>query len=727
MQFLKKISFISFVSLSFIFLSVQAIAQPARGVKWTNDGNSYYFVKDNAINKVSLQTSEQTIIADKVALTPKGKSEPLTVKNFFITDDHSKILIYTNSKRVWRYETRGDYWLLNLNNKRLVQLGKTLPEASLMFAKISPDGKKVAYVSKHNLYVEDLATNEITALTTNGTDRIINGTFDWVYEEEFSTRDGFRWSPDSKKIAYWNVDATAIRNFLMINTTDSVYSYNIPVEYPKVGYPPSPVKIGTVDIATKKTTWMQIPGDKSNNYLPRMEWAGNNELAVQQLNRKQNESKLYFVNATTGAAKVFYQEKNDSWIDIKSRWHDDPVGWDWINNKNAFLWMSEKDGWRHLYKVYRSGKEILITKGNYDVIDMLAVNEQEGYVYFTASPDNATQEYLFRTKLDGSSQPEKLSPKDENGSHSYDISPTGKFAMHSFSNANTYPISEWISLPDHKTLGEKRTAQKLAADFPKVEMIKITTAEGVEMDASVLYPKNFDKTKKYPVLFYVYTEPGGATVKDAFGTGRPNLYEGDFSGDGYFYISIDSRGTPAPKGAAWRKSIYKKVGILNIHDQAAAAKEILKWNFIDSSRVAVWGWSGGGSTTLNLMFQYPEIYKTGIAIAPVANRLTYDNIYEERYMGLPQENPEAYKNASAITHAAGLQGNLLLIHGTGDDNVHYQNSEMLINELIKHNKIFQFMAYPNRTHSIREGEGTNRHLKNLFTTYLKQHCPPGAR
>lgn len=247
------------------------------------------------------------------------------------------------------------------------------------------------------------------------------------------------------------------------------------------------------------------------------------------------------------------------------------------------------------------------------------------------------------------------------------------------------------------------------------------------MDASVLLPKNFDSTKKYPVLFYVYTEPGGATVKDKFGSGRPNLYNGDFSGDGYIYISVDSRGTPAPKGAAWRKSIYEKVGILNIHDQADAAREIMKWRFVDTSRIAVWGWSGGGSTTLNLLFQYPEIYKTGIAIAAVANRLTYDNIYEERYMGLPQENAAAYKQASAITHAAGLKGNLLLVHGTGDDNVHYQNAEMLINELIRHNKIFNLMVYPNRSHSISEGEGTGKHLSNLFTKFLREHCPPGAR
>ncbi len=712
----------------FIFACVSSYAQPARGVNWSKDGKSYYYVNNDAIVKVALSSGEQRKIAEAPMLTPQGKNEPLTIKNFFISDDEKKILIYTNSKRVWRYETKGDYWLLDLSQNKITQLGKKMPSASLMFAKISPDGKKVAYVSAHNLYVEDLATGNVTALTTNGNDRIINGTFDWVYEEEFGTRDGFRWSPDSKKIAFWNVDARAIRNFLMINNTDSVYAYNIPVEYPKVGHPPSPVKIGSVDIATKKTTWMQIPGDKSNNYLPRMEWAANNEIVVQQLNRKQNESKLYLVNTTTGAAKVFYQEKNNSWIDIKSRWHhDDPTDWDWIENQESFLWMSEKDGWRHLYKVDKKGNEKLITKGNYDVIDMLAVNEKQGFVYFLASPGNATQQYLFRTKLDGSAAPEKLSPVTESGTHNYDISPTGEFAMHSFSNANTLPYSEWISLPAHKALGEKKATQKLPDDYPKVQLINIKTTDGVEMDASVLYPKNFDSTKKYPVLFYVYTEPGGATVKDSYGSGRPNLYEGDFSADGYFYISIDSRGTPAPKGVAWRKSIYQKVGILNIHDQAAAAKEILKWRFIDTARVAVWGWSGGGSTTLNLMFQYPDIYKTGIAIAPVANRFTYDNIYEERYMGLPQENPEAYKEASAITHAAGLKGNLLLIHGTGDDNVHYQNSEMLINELIKHNKLFQFMAYPNRTHSIREGEGTSRHLRNLFTTYLKQHCPPGGK
>ena len=247
------------------------------------------------------------------------------------------------------------------------------------------------------------------------------------------------------------------------------------------------------------------------------------------------------------------------------------------------------------------------------------------------------------------------------------------------------------------------------------------------MDGWIRKPKNFDPKKKYPVLFYVYTEPAGATVSDTYGVGRNFLYNGDISDDGYICISVDNRGTPVPKGNEWRKCIYRKIGQLNIHDQAMAAKEILKWPFIDTARIAVWGWSGGGTATLNLMFQHPEIYKTGIAIAAVGNALTYDNIYQERYYGLPQENREDYVNGSPITYAKNLSGNLLYVHGTGDDNVHYQNAEMLINELVKYDKTFQFMSYPNRTHNISEGEGTTKHLHDLFTTFLKQHCPPGGK
>jgi len=696
--------------------------------KWSRDGNQYYTIQSGEIVRVSMPDQASTTVLSKADLSTQSIQQQVSPEDFSISEDGGKILIYTNTKKVWRYHTRGDYWVYDVHSKALTQLGKGLPASSLMFAKFSPDGTKVAYSSGHNMYVEELATHRIKQLTKDGTDRIINGTFDWVYEEEFGARDGFRWSADSKKIAFWQVDARSIRNFLMINNTDSIYPYTIPVEYPVVGQTPSAVKIGVINTDNDKITWMQIPGDNREHYLPRMEWASNDQVVVQQLDRKQQVSTLFLANASTGTAHPFYKEQSDTWVDIKSRWHEDnPIGWDFIEQGKAFLWVTEKDGWRHIYRVDMEGHEKLITKGDYDILDLLTVNEKEGYVYFMASPDNATQNYLYRTQLNGSGKAERVSPAEEQGIHSYNISPNGKYAEHSFSNANTFPIKDWVALPSNKVIGQKPIARTLPADFPKVKYIQIKTDEGVVMDASVTLPTNFDSTKKYPVVFYVYTEPGSCTVKDSWGNGRNFLYQGDMQGDGYIYISIDGRGTPAPKGAAWRHSIYKKVGILNIHDQYEAAKKVVAWPFVDKDRVAVWGWSGGGSTTLNLMFQHPDIYKTGIAVAAVANFLTYDNVYQERYMGLPSDPDNTYKSASPLSHAGGLQGNLLLIHGSGDDNVHYQNAEMLINELIKHDKIFSFMEFPNRTHSISEGEGTSKFLSHLYTQYLQEHCPPGAK
>jgi dipeptidyl-peptidase 4 len=706
--------------LSFIVLFANA------QYKWTKDGGGYYEDEQGGIVKYILPAMGKVDIADASQLTPKGTDKPLAIKDFSFSEDGKKILVYTNSKKVWRYETRGDYWILDLNNYELKKLGAKLPESSLMFAKLSPDGNKAAYVSKHNLYVEDLKTGVIKQLTKDGTDRLINGTFDWAYEEEFDLRDGFRWSPDSKNIAYWQIDARKIKNFYLINNTDSIYSQVIPIEYPKVGQDPSSAKIGVVNIATAVTKWMNIPGNPVQHYLTAMEWVNANELVIQQLNRKQNESKLMYAKVATGAATSFYTESDKAWIDIKSRWYDDPKGWFWMNNGKDFLWVSEKDGWRHIYSISRDGtKETLITKGDYDILTLKAIDEKNGYVYFMASPKNATQQYLYRTKLDGAGTLEEISPATQRGTHSYDITPNALYAEHRFSNAGTAPSAEWVSLPDHQVVVKGQTSNRPARH--NVEMFQVTTEDGVTMDAWMIRPANFDSTKKYPVVFYVYAEPATQTVKDSYGSQNNFLYAGDMSEDGYVYISIDNRGTPAPKGAAWRKSIYQKIGILNVDDQAKAAKQVLKWPFIDTSRVAVWGWSGGASTTLNLLFRYPEIYKTGIAIAPVAYRLSYDNIYEERYMGLPQENMQAYLDASAITHVKGLKGKLLVVHGTGDDNVHYQNTELLINALVKNGKQFSMMAYPNRTHSISEGAETSDHLALLYTNFLRQNCPPGGR
>jgi dipeptidyl-peptidase 4 len=700
--------------------------------QWSKDGNSYFSLSDGnmAIEKTDIKTGTKTTFISKQQLTPADSTKPLKLKSFKIADDNSKVVLFTNTAKVWRYHTRGDYWILDLAKNTLTRAGKSRPSQSLMFAKLSPDGKNIAYVSEHNLFSEDVASGKITQLTFDGTRKFINGTFDWVYEEEMGCRDGFRWSPDGSKIAFWQVDATKIRDYYMLNTTDSVYSHVIPVEYPKVGEPPSPVRIGVISISSPTVQWMNIEGDPQQHYLPRMEWADANTLVVQQLNRKQQESKLIYCNATTGSSNVFYTEQSDTWIDIKTYWHDDdPTGWDWINKGTEFIWVSEKDGWRHLYKVSKDGKkETLLTNGKYDIADIKAIDEAGNTIYFMASPDNATQLYLYKVKMDGKSSAVLVSPADMKGTHDYDISPNAKFAQHSFSNYKTKEASEWVSLPDHKPLdATKSIAATMQVDSTiNVEYTQVTTEDGITLDAWINKPTNFDSTKKYPVVLYVYGEPWASTVNDAYGNQQNFLYYG-MNNDGYIQVGIDNRGTPSLKGSAWRKAIYRKIGIVNIRDMAMGAKKLLERPYFDKSRVAVWGWSGGGSSTLSLLFEYPEIFKTGISIAALTNLLNYDNIYEERYMGLPQENMEDFVKGSPVTYAKNMQGNLLYIHGSGDDNVHFDNAEDLLNALIENNKQFQFMEYPNRTHNISEGPGTVQHLVTLYTSYLRKNCPPGAQ
>jgi dipeptidyl-peptidase-4 len=635
-----------------------------------------------------------------------------------------KILIYTNSSRVWRGNTKGDYWYFDLSTGEGRQIGKGLPSSSLMFAKISPDNKDVAYVSKHNLYVEDLATGKVTQLTSDGTDRIINGTFDWAYEEELACRDGFRWSPDSKQIAFWRVDATLIRNHLMINNTDSLYPFTVPVEYPDAGYKPSSVKIGVIDISSKKTKWLDIPGEPDNNYLPRMEWSDKNEIAVDQLNRKQNEATFYLCDAATGKANKIYTDKDDAWVDVVKPFGWDTPSWTWVENGKSFLWSSEKDGWLHIYKVSRDGKkEQLLTPGKFDA-DLVSYNPANGNIYFYATPYDATQRYLYRVNVNNTDTV-RITPAKFDGTNTYRISPDGKYATHTNGSIHRTLNMRLVNLDDNKKVypagDDQFTEPKLAFNLEK---FKVRTADGIEMDGIMAKPKNFDSTKKYPVYFYVYGEPASATAKDL-----PNFdnFISQLIPDGYIGITMDNRGSPAYKGREWRKSIYRKIGVINSRDQAMAAKEILKWNFIDTSRVAVHGWSGGGAMTLNLMFRYPEIYKTGIAVAAVTDQRFYDNIYTERYMGLPEENEEDYKQASPITFAKNLTGHLLYMHGTGDDNVHYKNAEVLFNELIKQGKVFNMMIYPNRTHGISEGAGTRDQLNKTFINFLRENCPPGAR
>ncbi|GAB3762004.1 S9 family peptidase [Spirosoma pomorum] len=729
----RRLRLIALLGLS----SFTAQAQiPGRQTHWTDNGNAYAAVEQGNLVKTNIRTGQKTTLLSSDKLRRFG-TNGMPIVDFSFTPDSSQLLIFTNPARVWRYNTRGDYYLIDRATGQNRQLGTgagaSRPMQSLMYAKLSPDGRSVAYVSEHNLYVEDVATGKTTQLTTDGTRKRINGTFDWAYEEEFGCRDGFRWSPDSKQIAYWQIDATKIPDYLMLNTTDSIYSYVIPVEYPKVGVDPSPARIGVVNVTGGKTNWLNIPGDPQQHYLTRMEWfPTGNSVIVQQLNRKQNESKLFVCNPATQAANPIYSETDKAWIDIKSRWnHDDPSGWEWLEGGKSFVWVSEKDGWRHIYRMGVDGKkELLLTPGSYDIETISHIDEPANLIYFIASPENTNQRYLYRTKLDGKGKAERVTPKGLSGTHGYTFSPNGKLATHTFTNYETPTAREWISLPEHKAVNEAESLAKRmkATPRPNVSFFKVTTDDGVTLDGWMAKPVDMDSTKKYPVVFHVYGEPASSTVDDQYGLGRNGLFEGDMAKAGYIYVALDNRGTPNLKGAAWRKSIYRQIGRLNIRDQALGAKKLFSQHaYMDTSRVAVWGWSGGGSTTLHLLFQYPEIYKTGVSIAAVGNQLFYDNIYQERYMGLPQENREDFVAGSPITYAKNLRGNLLYIHGTGDDNVHYDNAEVLINELIKHNKQFQLMSYPNRSHSISEGPGTSQHLRKLYTNYMLKNCPPGPR
>lgn len=707
-------------------------------VTWYKAGESYVKLESSKQNRrirevVAYKSVNQdrTVLASIQDLTPQGSDQPLSISSFQFTADESRMMIFTNTKRVWRANTKGDYWVLDLKTKSLKQLGKSLPASSLMFAKFSPDNKSVAYVSEFNVYREDFETGKITALTKDGTRDIINGTFDWVYEEELFCKDGIRWRRDGKQLAIWQLDASEIKNFSMINNTDSIYSRIIPVQYPKVGEDPSSAKVGSIDLSTQKITWMKIPGDPKQNYLPRMQWV-DNQLLVQQLNRKQNQLNVYICNPTSGECKLSYSEKDDAWVDIMNL--DLTANWSMYDMgiiENSFLRVTEKDGWRHVYKVKLDGTgETNLTNFDGDVARFYSLDEKGKNIYINASPENPTQRYLYQTAANGKGKLRRITPQEYAGVNKYNISPNGKYAIHSYSNANTPSTTYLISLPSHKIITTLVENQKFkesvaALNLPKVEFFKVTTSEGIEMDGRLIKPIGFESGKKYPVIYHTYGGPAGMEADDSWK--YRGMYHFMLAQKGYVIIIMDGRGTPSLKGSEWRKAIYKQVGVLPTRDFALAAKETLKWDFIDSERTAFWGWSSGGKMALNLIFRYPEVFKTAIAIAPVTSGLLYDNVYTERYMGLKSENLDNYNQASALSQAKNLKGNLLIIHGTGDDNVHYQNTEMLMNELIKHNKQFRVMPYPNRSHGIYEGENTRRHLYTLMTNYFLEMSPLGTK
>jgi dipeptidyl-peptidase-4 len=722
------------LTLDRIFASREFAPERFGPARWMSDGASYTTLEPSAEAKggrdlvlYRAETGRREVLVSAARLVPPGATAPLGIENYAWSPDGKVLIVFTNSQRVWRQNTRGDFWTYELATGRLRQLGTGFEPSSLMFAKLSPDGLKAAYVVKNNIYAEDLATGRTTQLTFDGAEDIINGTSDWVNEEEFSIRDGFRWSPDSRFLAFWQFDTHGVPVFSMINNTDTLYPKVTTFKHPKPGQANSAVRVGVVPAAGGPPVWIKTPGDPRNTYIARLEWAGNSrEVILQHLNRLQNTLTVFLGDAGTGEARSVFADTDEAWVEIM----EDFV---WLDGGRSLLWLSERDGWQHAYRVSRDGRDVkLLTPGDYDVLSVDAVDERGGWLYVTASPADATKRFLFRVRMDGKSAPVLVGPAGQTGVHRYDISPSARWAFHTSGALDTPSVTELVRLPDGRPVRTLAANEALkskvdALQRKRAEFFKLDIGDGVQVDGWRILPPDFDPAKKYPLLVYVYGEPAGQTVQDNWG-GSGYLWHLMLAQQGYVVASFDNHGTPAPRGRAWRKSIYRQIGILASRDQAAAVQAALAgWPYIDAERVGVWGWSGGGSMTLNALFRYPGLYKAGISVASVPDQRLYDTIYQERYMGLPDGNAEGYTKGSPITFAKDLEGRLLVVHGTGDDNVHYQGFEKLVDELVAHNKAFAMMAYPNRSHGIYEGRGTTLHLYTMFTRFLNEALPPGGR
>jgi dipeptidyl-peptidase-4 len=698
---------------------------------WLGDGDRYTTLEDSETAESGSDlvvwdtvTGEREVLVTADQLAPPN-GDPLDVSSYQWSEDLTKLLIFTNTERVWRRNTRGDYWLLDRTTGDLRQIGASFPESTLMFAKLSPTGEAVAFVQAHDLWIEWLDDRGLQRLTENGSATLINGTFDWVHEEELRLRDGFRFSPSGDAIAFWQLDASAVRDYVLVDTVSTLYPTLTHFPYPKVGEDNASARIGVIDLATTDITWMEVTTTATSGYLARMQWLGDPaEVMVQHINRAQNHLTVFICSPTDGACRSILEERDEAWVNV----HSDPAV---TPDQQHFTWLSERDGWNHLYLAHRDGASpTLLTPGDFDVVDLVAVTDTTAF--FTASPDNATQRFLHAVALDGDGPVRRVTPSDQPGTHTYTVAPSGAAAIHTWSASDRAPRISVVALPSHEERrvlednAEVQAAIDVLDPAPR-EFFQLEIADEVVLDGWMRRPPGFDPTKRYPVLFYVYGEPSGLTVRDAWGRDG-DLWHRLLAHEGYVVMSVDNRGTPAPRGRAWRKAMYGAVGVLGSADQAAAARAAIeRWPWVDPERIGVWGWSGGGSMTLNLMFRSSELYRVGLSVAPVPDQRLYDTIYQERFSGLLPEFADGYEQGSPITFAEGLEGDLLIVHGTGDDNVHYQGTERLIDELVRLDKAFTMMAYPNRSHGIHEGEGTTLHLRRLLHRFLTEHLPAGPR
>jgi len=681
---------------------------------WLPRGHRWTTVKTDSagrseIWRVDADSGERERLVSSADLTPAGAERPLSIESTSFSADGKRLLLFTDAQRVWRSRTRGRYYVFDLADRSLTALSSA--SGWQMFAKFSPDGRKVAFVRDHDLFVVDLKDGSERQLTTDGSENLINGTTDWVYEEELGLRDAFRWSPDGKRIAYWQLDQSAVGRFELIDQTSLYPTVGI-VRYPKAGQPNSSVRVGSLEVESGRTTWFDT-GDRKDIYLARMDWTGDgDQVAIQRMNRHQDTLQVLLGDAKTGRTRVILTETDDAWVDVNNDYR-------WVDGGKRLVWPSERDGHRHLYLYDRRGKLLRqLTRGAWDVAGLDGV-DKKGHVYFTAGVESPLVRAIYAVRLDGSKDPVQLA--GGRGTHGATFSADFKFFFDRHSSFGTPPTvtlrasngTEVRVLSDNAELMAR--LDTLGLREPETQILH--AQDGTPLNAYIIRPTDFDPERKYPVLMYVYGGPGSQTVLDRW-MGRRYLWHEMLARRGILVVSVDNRGTGA-RGRAFKKQTYLHLGAMESADQLAVVHQLAELPYVDPARIGIWGWSYGGYMTLLTTLLSDGAIAAAVSVAPVTDWKLYDTIYTERYMRTPEENPEGYRDGAPLTYADRLKSKLLLVYGTGDDNVHPQNSVRMVQALENANKQFNMRLYPNKTHSISGGL-TQVNLFGLITNFIME-------
>lgn len=742
-----------------IFGTRELAAQGAGGVRWMKDGRSYVEPRQTpeglALVKVDAVTGAATTLVPGGTLKDAA-GRAIAVEDVELSPDESKALLFSNSVPVWRTNTRGTYHVVDFATRRVIPIatvttpgtgasnaadamqnpalgqqqtaglpsfiGRGLASGAVdanlqMFAKFSPDSRQVAYVRGNDLYTIDLATQKVTRLTTDGSDDVINGTTDWVYEEELGLRDAFRWSPDSRRIAYWRFDQREVPAFPIVNETATLYPVVSVLRYPKAGAPNSRVTLGVIDAAGGRTQWLQV-GPDTGQYLARMEWVDRDSVAVQRLPRKQDRMELLMVSATSGTGRTVVTDRDSAYVDVEGE------GVRWLEGGRYFVLRSDRSGWRQFYLYDRGGRLVRpLTPAGNDFLELAGVDAAARVGYFTAAAPTAVERNVFRCALDaGGSAARCTRVTTESGTNVLDVAPGGRYATHVHMRLGVPPTARLVELPSLRTVRTLADNAQLKGRLAEAGIVaptflKVPMPDGTQLDAYRIVPPGFDSTRKYPVLMHVYGGPAAPQVNDAWG-GTRYLFHQFMAQQGYVVMVVDNRGA-AWRGTQFRKLTQYKLGVQESQDQIDAARWIGRQPWGDAARIGIWGWSYGGYMTAMSLARGGDVFRAGIAVAPVTDWRYYDSIYTERFMWTPQENADGYKAASVLTYLPTLSARMLLVHGTGDDNVHPQNALVLANALEAANKPFEMLLYPNRNHGIGGGR-TQVHLFGSFARFLQE-------